>query len=217
MAKLILTNETFRKSKLNPTANAAFFESGKADAQAFFNTCARNGIQPPKSGTVLDFGCGVGRVGYFLAHHFSGYVGVDISQPHLELAKQRLANQARKSQFFNLPDFLSSKMRYDAIYSVIVLQHNPPPIIMWLLERLLSSLTRKGVAYFQVPCSLIGYKFSLAEYLAATPSDAMEMHAIPQSAVFGIAERTNCRVLEVMPDGKASHIGTSFSFLLQKM
>jgi len=46
-----------------------------------------------------------------------------------------------------------------------VLQHNPPPLIAMILARLLAGLAPGGVAYFQVPVWLPGYRFRVADLL----------------------------------------------------
>jgi hypothetical protein len=43
------------------------------------------------------------------------------------------------------------------VFSVITLQHNPPPIMAWLLSQLLGCLNPGGVAYLQIPSYRSGY------------------------------------------------------------
>jgi hypothetical protein len=100
---------------------------------------------------------------------------------------------------------------------VIVLQHNPPPVIALILRRLLRSLNPGGIAFFQVPTYGAEYRFHIQEYLARPLAPEMEMHLIPQSAVFRIAEEAGCSALEVEPD-QCTGLPTwiSNTFLLQK-
>ena len=69
----------------------------------------------------------------------------------------------------------------DLVYSVIVLQHNPPPVIHMLVRAFLKALNPGGVAYFQVPTYRVGYRFSPGEYLEneGKTHAMMEMHVIP--------------------------------------
>jgi SAM-dependent methyltransferase len=96
--------------------------------------------------------------------------------------------------FHALPEF-------DFFCSVIVLQHNPPPLIAVLLRTLLNELQPGGIAYFQVPTYQSDYRFRTDEYiLDASPIRGMEMHLIPQLQLFDILERSDCRVLECRED-----------------
>ena len=54
-----------------------------------------------------------------------------------------------------------SSEKVDVSYSIIVLQHNPPPVIAFIVEALIHSLNPGGVAFFQVPTYRRGYTFSL--------------------------------------------------------
>jgi hypothetical protein len=89
---------------------------------------------------------------------------------------------------------------WDLWFSRIVLQHNPPPVIAWLLRTAFDHLAPGGVAIFQVPTHCVGYRFDLRSYLAREGDPAMEMHVLPQPAVFALAAEAGLRVLEVRED-----------------
>ena len=89
---------------------------------------------------------------------------------------------------------------FDLWFSRIVLQHNPPPIIMAILERVFALLAPGGVAIFQVPTYQVGYSFSVAKYLEKPLGEEMEMHMVPQGAVLEAAWRHGCRLLEMRED-----------------
>jgi hypothetical protein len=89
----------------------------------------------------------------------------------------------------------------DLVFSVIVLQHNPPPLIAHVLRKLLGTLRPGGVAFFQVPTYARGYRFETAKYLRSKPrTDCVEMHVLPQAEVFSIVASSACETLEVLPD-----------------
>jgi hypothetical protein len=111
--------------------------------------------------------------------------------------------------------------RVDAVYTVIVLQHNPPPVIRFLLNGLLQALAPGGVAFFQLLTYQQGYSFDARDYLRAVARQAggqMEMHALPQSRVFEIVAQQDCRVLEVLDDPFTGYRRGALSntFLAQK-
>jgi len=105
----------------------------------------------------------------------------------------------------------------DLIYSVIVLQHNPPPIIHRVIVQFMRALNPGGIAFFQLPTYKEGYRFLLEEYLGKeSMQEEMEMHALPQNAVFEIVREENGKLLEVVEDFSTSW-GLSNTFLVQKI
>jgi SAM-dependent methyltransferase len=103
----------------------------------------------------------------------------------------------------SLDDF-DAMPHFDLFTSLIVLQHNPPPVIALLLERILRKLRPGGTAYFQVPTFIADYHFVVGEYLGQpNPMGRIEMHALPQRVLFDIIERCGCRLLEIREDDEA--------------
>jgi hypothetical protein len=102
---------------------------------------------------------------------------------------------------------------------VIVLQHNPPPIMRLILRRALAGLSRHGIAYFQIPTYMPGYTFDTATYLKAAPDGpVMEMHCLPQRDVFELLANSDCVPLEVQRDASIGNPDNwlSYTFLAQK-
>jgi SAM-dependent methyltransferase len=89
----------------------------------------------------------------------------------------------------------------DFFYSVIVLQHNPPPVILTLIRNALEALKPGGIALFQVPTYIVGYSFDLHDWLATDQTIHMEMHCVPQDAVMEAIFVSGCRLLSVREDG----------------
>ena len=82
-----------------------------------------------------------------------------------------------------------------------MLQHNPPPVILAILERVFARLQPGGIAYFQVPTYRAGYRFVLEEYLREDVGKSeMEMHVLPQSVIMQAAARHGLELLEVIED-----------------
>jgi trans-aconitate methyltransferase len=183
-----------------------FFDSGKKATKNLKAFAARSRIDLASYQTCFELGCGVGRVTLALSEIFPRVVGADIATPMLEEAKRSAASFNVKNiswlltNRFNAFDDLSE---FDVFFSGIVLQHNPPPVIGWLLTRLLGKLKSGGIAYFQLPTYRSGYSFSAQEYLASPTENAIEMHVFPQADLFELASRAGCRVLEIREDGAA--------------
>jgi SAM-dependent methyltransferase len=200
-----------------------FYETGKPDVVRLRRTFERNGIEMAKLRTCLEYGCGLGRVTRWLAPHFDQLYAYDISLPHLEsiqqYLRQRQVNNVVVKQVQSVDD-LATLPQVDFIYSLVVLQHNPPPVIALLIERLLEALNPGGYAYFQTPTYRINYHFCLNDYLQNEGQrQEMEMHVLPQSTIFQIVQRSGAQLVEVLEDG---HTGfrpkeRSNSFFVRKL
>ncbi|HXS53464.1 MAG TPA: class I SAM-dependent methyltransferase [Usitatibacter sp.] len=197
----VITDDAFRSENIGATRDD-FYASGESNIATLRCTLERNGIDPATLQTCLDFGCGVGRLSAALARDFGHVLAVDFSASHLAIAREafeklglpnvtpRLIEQLQDIDV--LPDV-------DLLVSLIVLQHNPPPVMAALLARLLGKLNPGGVAVIQLPTYLPGgYRFRIAEYAPA--KDEIEMHALPQREVFAIACAAAVDVLEVLED-----------------
>ena len=214
----VMTNPAYRSDRITRAGIDHFYETGQAELVRFENICCRNGVETNPAWSVYELGCGVARVGAAFAASFAGYLGVDISAEHLDLARERLDQQgAGEARLMLLSEFLQQDAGYDLFYSTIVLQHNPPPIIHQLLDESLARLRPGGYAYFQLPCYLEGYRFDVDSYLSGVgQSDTMEMHALPQKEVFALLARHGLTPLEVAPDASIGPIGISYAFLARK-
>ena len=199
-----------------------FLDSGRRDIERLTAFAERAGVDLPRRGTCLELGCGVGRLTAWLSATFSRVIAVDISQSHLDIAQSNLARfeGTRQIEFHHLADpvQLRGMRNYDMFFSVIVLQHNPPPVMAFMLDTILGGLNSGGFAYFQVPTYKLGYSFGSRQYLdALSGTGEMEMHVLPQAEIFRIAEQTGCTMLEVREDDYTGHSdGISNTFFLWK-
>jgi SAM-dependent methyltransferase len=184
----VLTEDRFTPERLEQN-RAAFFASGEWDAQVLDATLARIGRAAGEFENCVEYGCGVGRATVALAARFRLLTALDISRPHLEETARELA--ARGLAHVRLAQVTAERLMpggiFDFWYSRIVLQHNPPPVILAVLGAVFRRLQPRGVAMFQVPTWMEDYRFSVSAHLAAAPGTEMEMHAVPQAAVFDLA------------------------------
>jgi SAM-dependent methyltransferase len=199
-----------------------FYQSGKPDVERLFKTFERNRVDASGFTTCLEYGCGLGRVTRWLADRFASVTACDISASHLRPAKEYLDRQGITNVSFTLISQVQDIEKLppvDLIYSVIVLQHNPPPVIELILRQFMKSLNPGGVAYFQLPTYLMGYSFSQENYLSEHGARReMEMHYFPQKKVFEIIRQEGGKLIEVMEDawtgGRYKEV--SNTFLVQK-
>jgi SAM-dependent methyltransferase len=197
----VLTSPQYR-GKPSEKDIERFFASGAAEVKRLELALARVGVRLDGKGTCIEYGCGLGRVTRHLAPHFARTIGVDISAAHLNLARDLGGDSGVEWLHVQAIDCLSALPQADFIYSMIVLQHNPPPVIERILTTFARLLKPGGIAFFQVPTYRADYEFRLAEYLHdQVGRKKMEMHAFPQTRIFQIFADARAVPLSVVEDG----------------
>jgi SAM-dependent methyltransferase len=218
----VLSHDTYHRENFEEHEEA-FWNSGESDVLWLQRWMERNQLTLPDNATCLEYGCGTGRVTRWLAQKFDSVVACDISETHMQIAREAIPLDLRKRVTFVRIDRLSKLDElppFDVLFSIIVLQHNPPPVIAYVLDGLLQRLRPGGVACFQVPTFQHGYRFAIADYIAAVEQNKeyIEMHVLPQRYVFEIAARHGCVPVEVNPDNMVGHWETiSTTFLFRKL
>ena len=218
----VLTDSRWKLDQISrEDAVRQFYATGRNDMRRIEGWLARNRLDAPSSGTCVEYGCGVGRCTSELARRFAHVVAFDVSEPHLALARAHVEEQGLKNVEFvrvrNEND-LNKLKDLDFFFSSIVLQHNPPPLILSILGRAFEQLRPGGIAHFQVPTYAMHYKFDLDDYLDQLENTGMEMHFVPQRAIFETALKHGMIPHEVSPDGLIGNIGhwISTTFLMSK-
>ena len=215
----VLTFDAFLPENLN-TSIDSFWASGDAEVSQVTRALSQFGFDKLADKVCVEYGCGVGRVTTSLAKHFKRVHGYDISRNHLTHARARAAEVAASNVEFHecAQDFQVAIEPCDFFYSLIVLQHNPPPIIASLIRLALAALRPSGVAIFQVPTYIVGYRFNLNEWLAANHALDMQMHCVPQDVILKIIADSGCQLISVREDGWTGAPGQMISntFYCQK-
>jgi SAM-dependent methyltransferase len=178
----------------------SFFESGKDDLALILALLHRIGRPADGFRCCVEFGCGVGRVTARLAATFSTVLALDISRPHLRLAQRHLAELGFTNVSFRqvTPEDLHPRTGYDLWFSRLVLQQNPPPVTLEILNRMFAGLVPGGVAVFHVPTYHNGYYFKIIDYLTdSLPPENMHMHVTPQKPILELARRHGCALLDI--------------------
>ena len=201
----VLTDPKFRVAGMRETdALAAFYATGAGDVSYLDAFLRRNGVRTPGKTVVAEFGCGVGRVTGWLAKRFSRVVAFDVSASHLAAARERMhGDGAANVDFVHIegPEGLKRLQDVDLFFSMIVLQHNPPPVMAEILDHACRGLKPGGIAFFQAPTYARDYAFDVKSYLEGDGQrNEMEMHVIPLSEVFRILSDNDMRVIDVRQD-----------------
>jgi SAM-dependent methyltransferase len=215
----VISTEEFRAENIESNEEA-FFHSGQGVVNDLRATASRCGVELPRRAGCFELGCGLGRSTMWLADEFAYVLAADVSAAHLELAKRAMLRFGKLNvelRHINTIRGLEELAPFDVFFSIIVFQHNPPPLIAYMLRTILAKLNPGGIGYFQVPTYIYGYKFDAENYLAIeqTPS-VPEMHALPQPILLDIIREAGCRLLEIREDGAAGRMAISNRIFVQK-
>src|SRR5258706_892616 len=196
----VLTNRKYLPETLDAESIEDFYSSGVGEVAAITAILKRYGKSDLGSQVCVEYGCGLGRVTLPLAKTFKRVHAYDISGNHLALARKRAFDADIHNVEFHLCPakvVIENLEGCDVLYSRIVFQHNPPPIIRELIGAALTSLHPGGIAIFQVPTYWRGYSFRIKEYLAQPAALDLEIHCIPQGVVLSIISEYRCKMLEI--------------------
>jgi SAM-dependent methyltransferase len=197
----VLTDRKFLPGSLTENIDK-FWASGEREAAEVERILAGVGFMDLALKNCVEYGCGVGRVTTGLARRFSRVDAYDISQGHLTQAELRAQAVGADNIRYHLcaDDVLEELAPCDFLYTKLVLQHNPPPIIAQLVKRALRSLNVNGIGVFQVPTYQVDYQFNIDEWLAEEHRLDMQMHCLPQEVLFSIIAEARCTLLSVRED-----------------
>jgi SAM-dependent methyltransferase len=192
----VLAAEKYKTANIMtiPWVEAEFWDSGRIDVEDLVETVTRCGLNFAEYESCFELGCGVGRVTIWLAQRFRKVVAADISRSHLKIAEGTLKRFQRGNVSFSpmsSPSILDVD-NFDVFFSILTLQHNPPPVIRLLLITALQKLRPGGVAYFQLPTYRLGYSFDVEKYLTQEVNigGPPEMHVLPQPELLEAIEIT---------------------------
>jgi SAM-dependent methyltransferase len=135
--------------------------SGRSEAEAL-----RRYLTP--DATVLDLGCGTGRVMEHVAPWCREVHGIDISERMVEGGRERLAGLANvhfhHGNGYDLAGFGDAS--FDVVYSIVALQHMPRTVAYNYLLESHRVLARDGVLWFYVPNLLRDDVFAAFHHLS---------------------------------------------------
>jgi SAM-dependent methyltransferase len=144
------------EKKGNEWNRAEFFQTGVAQIDQLMQTLRHHEISVDTD-TVLDFGCGVGRLSQALLPYFDSVIGVDVAPTMISLAQELNKDPARCSYFLNQQEDLKlfRDKQFCFIYSIIVLQHLPPGLAYKYLAEFVRILRPNGLLVFQLPSRFV--------------------------------------------------------------
>lgn len=211
----VITKDEMRTENITEQVISQFFLSGEIKTMEIVNSLKRNGLEKAENLDILELGCGCGRITQSLAQSFKHVNAVDISEGNLKIARKHV--DSSNVDFFlvkEVEDYLNLP-RADVIYSYMVLQHNSPPVIEYILDAMLDKLNIGGMFMFQIPTYNNEYSFVYDEYMEL--QEEMELHCFPQKKIFELAYKHQCVPLEVYPYLCTGRLDNSMMFIFKKM
>jgi len=211
----VLTNENYKFANFSEHEEQ-FYKSGQAVVSMIEGTAKRAGLEINPAATVLELGCGTGRVTQALADVYAHVIAVDVSPGNLRLCKQELRQRGKSNVecvLLKSPSDIQSIPPVDFFFSILVLQHNPPPVIYYFLSEIFGKIRESGSVLFQVPTHTPGYSFNVSQYLES-PVPLMEMHCLPMRAVFSLFAKNRLTPVEVLMDN--GRIGSHTFFAVRE-
>lgn len=163
----VITDPRFRKDQLSEAERDYFFQSGQGDAQyvlALIQQKLDAGFFPK---TVLDYGCGVGRVLFAFAARVEWAVGIDVSASMLAEAELNRARLGLPNVELHVGANCQpvAGRQFDLVHSAIVLQHVAVPRGLEIFRELVACVAPGGVGAVQVTYS----KSHFAPHLGLPP------------------------------------------------
>lgn len=199
------------------------FEFGYEELERMFVAGRRNGVAFEPGASVLAFGCDIAFLGAAVSDRLGHFAGVEAGGAAFEQGRDALQERGiQRAELLPLRSFLDAELEArrtcDIFYSVMLLQHAPPPVSLLLLDVGLGRINPGGYAYFQAPCHIYDYQFATDAYLSTLPEtdNSGEIHALPQACILRLLARHGMVPIEVLPEQRLGPMGFSFTFFAQK-
>jgi O-antigen chain-terminating methyltransferase len=210
----VLTKNEYKRSQFDEDRRAEFYETGQHHSSLIDILCKRSGTQLIH-GLCVELGCGVGRVTKHLAGLFERVIAVDISEGNLAECDAMLKCHGItnvETKLLRSVTELEDLPQFDFLYSIIVLQHNPPPVQKYILDTLFKKIVRGGGFLVQAQTYHADYAFSVDSYLSAPVQESMEMHSFPMHHIMKLAADYRLSIREVLPDDCTGRFGSTTFF-----
>lgn len=199
----------------NRWALAEFLATGTRLVDELLVMLSERGCEP-RRGSVLDFGCGIGRGTLAFARHFERCEGVDIAEGMLAQARalntqpQRVRYRIGEPDRIDFPDHT-----FDLVYSRLVLQHLPVDLQARFVAEFVRVVARRGFAVFQTPSASLVDPGTVFRSPVETPDGVvtMDMNVFPRAAVEAAIVDAGGRVASVWQDQSSGPKFASFTYV----
>lgn len=118
-----------------------------------------------------------------------------------------------ETMLLDSPETILRIAPFDFFFSLIVLQHNPPPIQKILIENALLKI-KGGGCLFQTPDLLPNYTFSAKEFLKSD-QQVVDVHCLPKPVVMKLIHDHGLTVRDIQMDSWLGCFG-SYTYFAMK-
>lgn len=146
----VLADERFLLANFDAAAEKEFFQSGENHVHELLGVVATTAPHFHPS-TVLEYGCGVGRLAIPLARRAEFVTAVDSSPSMLDRARAHGSQAGVANIEFVAPDSLEPSRTFDLVNCFLVLQRLRTGEGLELLRQLAGRVREGGIAVFQLP------------------------------------------------------------------
>jgi 2-polyprenyl-3-methyl-5-hydroxy-6-metoxy-1,4-benzoquinol methylase len=209
----VLSSKEFQMDNI-ANSLAVLIESGNQMIDRMKRLLARNGLVLPR-GVCLELGSGVGRLTKPLSDCFDRVLALDISPGNLAICESYLKQVGIHNVdtlLLQEPHAIRKIRSIDAFVSLIVLQHNPPPIQYYLLDEIFRKVNPGGLCYFQTATYNPAYFYTVDAHmsLADAAFNSWSMHCLPMARIMALLKKYDFQVLEVIEDGQSGGVHNKF-------
>jgi cyclopropane fatty-acyl-phospholipid synthase-like methyltransferase len=209
----VLTEDRFLSKNIGDNLQD-FFESGKRGLEIITSLCRKNDVELPNR-ALFELGCGVGRSTRHFSTAFEKVYAWDVSVGNLSECAKNLerfgVSNANLKLISELRDY-NTLPKHDVFFSEMVLQHNPPPLQYFLIQKVLESLNPGGVFLFQTITHHQTYSFDADNYLSWQHDNGFEMHALPMRYIMKLLRENGLFLMDVLKDDLGGFNVDSYTF-----
>ena len=148
----VVTAPRFLRANLTPEHEREFFASGEILVDRIFNIIEAGLVPKFAPVSMLEYGCGVGRLAIPLSRRAGSVTAVDRSGVMLNLATREAERRGAGHIVFQAPEeFASASRRFDLVVCYHVLQRLRRGHGLTLIRQLVDRISAGGVGVFQWP------------------------------------------------------------------
>ncbi|HEV7240671.1 MAG TPA: class I SAM-dependent methyltransferase [Thermoanaerobaculia bacterium] len=190
----------------NAVANDAFFKTGEDDIAALLAAIATLFSRDVRLDSVVDFGCGAGRLTLPLARRAGHVLACDVAPTMLSHARQNAERAGLHNITFQSCDDVTASAgpSFDFVCSLLVFQYIPPSIGYALIRSLTKLLRGDGVMALQLRLHGSGNLHRLAS-LSRGRRRFAQVHRYDERLVARAVETAGASVVARLPvDNRSS-------------
>ncbi|HEV7237925.1 MAG TPA: methyltransferase domain-containing protein [Thermoanaerobaculia bacterium] len=148
----VLTEPRFLRARFDAAAEADFFQSGDEYVSDLYGTVLASVAQHFAPLTVLEYGCGVGRLLIPFGRRAEKVTGVDISPAMLDAARHHIERAGvRNVELLTTDQFETDGRTFDLVNCFLVFQRLRRADGLELLRKLVRRVREGGVGVFHLP------------------------------------------------------------------